>query len=53
VGITAGEGLDDWIAGLDLGFLAGIWAAFTEDVGMARPIWLCSRKQKAAHLARR
>jgi hypothetical protein len=44
-----------------LGFLAGdlerflerFWAAFTEDVDMARPIWLCSRKQKAALLARR
>jgi hypothetical protein len=57
VDITAGEGPEDGLAGLDLAFLAGVleavWAAFTEDVDMARPIWLGSRKQKAALLARR
>jgi hypothetical protein len=46
--MTAGEGPDDGFADLDLGDLEGVWATFTEDVDMARPIWLCSRKQKAA-----
>jgi hypothetical protein len=40
--MTAGEGPEDGLADLDLGDLTGdlerFWAAFTEDVDMARPI---------------
>jgi hypothetical protein len=54
VDITAGDGPDDGAADLDLEDLAGdllyVLAAFTEDVDMAKPIWLGGRKQKAALL---
>jgi len=41
--MTAGEAPGDGVANLDW---AGDWAAFTEAVDMARPIWLGWRKQK-------
>jgi hypothetical protein len=48
--MTAGEGPGEDAAGLDLGFLEaaleGVWAAFTEDVDMARPIWFGSENKK-------
>jgi hypothetical protein len=49
--MTAGEGPED--AAPDLAGLTDAWAAFTDEVDMARPIWLGSRKQKAALHARR
>jgi hypothetical protein len=51
--MTASEGPLNAVSDLALVGWAAVWAAFTEGVDMARPIWFGSRKQKAALHARR